>query len=79
MHVGPPALAVGYPGRDSALSMASYTKAQVLDYLSTFQVPANVGPRWIYSNVDDGVLGLALGVRANTSYEALLETRVTGS
>ena len=64
--------------RDGALSMATYTRAQLLEYLSTFPVPADVGQKWMYSNVDAGVLGLALGVRANTSYEALLETRVTG-
>ena len=64
--------------RDGALSMATYTRAQLLNYLSTFQVPADVGQKWMYSNVDAGVLGMALAVRANTSYEALLETRVTG-
>jgi CubicO group peptidase (beta-lactamase class C family) len=58
--------------------MGSYTEAQLLDYLSTFPVPADVGRKWIYSNVDAGVLGLALGARANTSYEALLQARVTG-
>ncbi len=64
--------------RDGALSMAAYTQAQLLEYLSTFPVAADVGQRWVYSNVDAGVLGLALGVRANTSYEALLQARVTG-
>lgn len=64
--------------RDGALAMRGYTQAQLLDYLSTFPVPADVGQKWSYSNVDAGVLGLALGARANTSYEALLEARVTG-
>jgi serine-type D-Ala-D-Ala carboxypeptidase/endopeptidase len=64
--------------REGAVSMASYTRAQLLEYLSTFTIPADVGRKWMYSNVDAGVLGLALGRRANTSYEMLLETRVTG-
>lgn len=64
--------------REGAVSMATYTRAQLLEYLSTLAVPADVGRKWMYSNVDAGVLGLALGGRANTSYEALLETRVTG-
>ena len=64
--------------RAGALSMATYTRAQLLDFLSTFPVAADAGQKWMYSNVDAGVLGLALGVRANTSYEALLEARVTG-
>ena len=63
---------------DGVLSMASYTHAQLLDYLTSFPVPAEVGRKWSYSNVDAGVLGLALGVRANSSYEALLQARVTG-
>ena len=57
--------------RDGVFAMATYTRAQLLDYLSTFPVPAEVGQKWSYSNVDAGVLGLALGVRANSSYEAL--------
>jgi serine-type D-Ala-D-Ala carboxypeptidase/endopeptidase len=64
--------------RDGALAMGGYTQAQLLDYLSTFPVPADVGQKWIYSNVDAGVLGLALGARADTSYEVLLQARVTG-
>jgi CubicO group peptidase (beta-lactamase class C family) len=58
--------------------MAAYTRAQLLAYLATFPVPEDVGQKWLYSNVDAGVLGLALANRAKTSYEALLETRVTG-
>jgi D-alanyl-D-alanine-carboxypeptidase/D-alanyl-D-alanine-endopeptidase len=64
--------------RNGALAMGGYTQAQLLDYLSTFPVPTDVGQKWSYSNVDAGVLGLALGARANTSYEALLLARVTG-
>jgi CubicO group peptidase (beta-lactamase class C family) len=64
--------------RAGALLMATYTRAQLLDYLSKFPVPADVGQKWIYSNVDAGLLGLTLGVRASTSYEALLQARVTG-
>jgi CubicO group peptidase (beta-lactamase class C family) len=64
--------------RDGAIAMGSYTRSQLFDYLSTFPVPENVGQKWIYSNVDAGVLGLALGARAGTSYEALLQERVIG-
>ncbi len=64
--------------RDGVFSMATYTRAQLVDFLSTFPVPVDVGQKWTYSNVDAGVLGLALGVRANSNYEALLQERVTG-
>jgi serine-type D-Ala-D-Ala carboxypeptidase/endopeptidase len=64
--------------RDGAIAMSRYTRAQLLDYLSTFPVPSDVGQKWQYSNVDAGVLGLALGARANSSYEDLLRVRITG-
>ena len=43
-----------------------------------FPVPPDVGQKWAYSNVDAGVLGMALGARVKTTYEALLQARVTG-
>ena len=63
---------------DGVQAMGRYTEAQLLEYLSTFQVPSDVGQKWAYSNVDAGVLGMALGARANTTYEGLLQARVTG-
>ena len=59
-------------------AMGRYTEAQLLEYLSTFVVPADVGQKWAYSNVDAGVLGLALGARVDMTYEALLRARLTG-
>jgi len=64
--------------RDGALSMANYTEAQLFQFLSGFQVPETVGSKWVYSNVDAGLLGLALARRANSTYESLLRSRVTG-
>ena len=58
--------------------MGRYTEAQLLEYLSTFVVPPDVGQKWAYSNVDAGVLGLALGARVDMTYEALLRARLTG-
>jgi serine-type D-Ala-D-Ala carboxypeptidase/endopeptidase len=64
--------------RDGAVSMARYSEAQLFEYLSTFAVPEDVGRRWAYSNVDAGVLGLALARRAGTTYGDLLSARLTG-
>ena len=64
--------------REGALAMATFTEAQLIDYLSGFQIPEDVGRKWSYSNMDAGVLGLALGRRAGTTYEGLLESRITG-
>ena len=63
---------------DGVQAMGRYTEAQLLEYLSTFPVPSDVGRKWAYSNVDAGVLGMALGARVDTTYEALLQARVTG-
>jgi CubicO group peptidase (beta-lactamase class C family) len=46
--------------------------------VSSFVVPNDVGVKWEYSNVDAGVLGLALARRAGTTFERLLQTRLTG-
>ena len=57
--------------------MSGYTVDELYRFVSTFDVPAGVGSRWAYSNMDAGLLGLALAHRANASYERLLESRVT--
>lgn len=64
--------------RAGALSMATYTEAQLFQFLSGFQVPEGIGSKWMYSNVDAGLLGLALARRANSTYETLLRDRLTG-
>jgi len=58
--------------------MANYTEAQLFQFLSGFQVPETVGSKWVYSNVDAGLLGLTLARRANSTYESLLRSRMTG-
>ena len=64
--------------REGALSMASYSETQLFQFLAGFEIPDDVGATWEYSNVDAGLLGLALARRANSTYEALLKARVTG-
>ncbi len=63
--------------REGALSMATYTVEQLYEYLASLEIPADVGTRWAYSNVDAGVLGLALARRSGLTYGALLESRIT--
>lgn len=64
--------------RDGALSMATYSVERLYEYLASFEVPADVGAKWAYSNVDAGVLGLALAHRSGMTYGALVESRITG-
>jgi CubicO group peptidase (beta-lactamase class C family) len=63
--------------REGALSMATYSVERLYEYLASFDVPADVGTKWAYSNVDAGLLGLALAQRAGMTYDALLESRIT--
>ena len=64
--------------REGALAMATYSEAQLFQFLSGFEIPADIGSKWAYSNIDAGLLGLALAHRANSTYEALIKTRLTG-
>jgi CubicO group peptidase (beta-lactamase class C family) len=63
--------------REGALSMATYSEAQLFQFRSGFQVPDSIGSKWAYSNVDAALLGLALARRADGTYESLLKARVT--
>ena len=65
------------PNAEGVRLMSDYTVDQVYQFVAGFDVPADVGSRWAYSNMDAGLLGLVLARRANTSYEGMLETRVT--
>ena len=66
------------PDVNGARMMADYTVAQLYQFVAGFEVPAEVGSRWAYSNIDAGLLGLALGHRARADYETLLRQRITG-
>ena len=63
--------------REGALSMATYSEDQLFKFLSGFDIPDNIGSNWSYSNIDAGLLGLALGRRAGMPYEALVKSRIT--
>ena len=62
---------------DTNSALASYTVAQLFEFMSTFDVPTDVGTRWAYSNVDAGLLGMLLGRRAGFTFDALLAARIT--
>lgn len=58
--------------------IAGYTNAELDDFLRHFRPTRAPGERYEYSNLAVSVLGRALARRAGTSYEALLQKRVTG-
>ena len=62
---------------EGTTKMASYSLDQLYDFVATFEAPPDVGTRWMYSNTDAGVLGVLLARRAGSTYDALLESRIT--
>jgi serine-type D-Ala-D-Ala carboxypeptidase/endopeptidase len=46
------------------------------DYLSKWTLPADIGSAFSYSNLDYGLIGIALEQRTGLSYDQLLRTRI---
>jgi serine-type D-Ala-D-Ala carboxypeptidase/endopeptidase len=65
------------PTAEGTAQMGSYSVDQLYQFVSSFEAPADVGTRWMYSNTDVGLLGVLLARRAGSTYDELLETRVT--
>ena len=65
------------PG-DVREALATYSTADLFQFLESFEVPPTVGSRWSYSNADAGLLGVLLSQRAATTYQTLLRDRLTG-
>jgi len=58
--------------------VANYSVAQLYQFLSSYELPRDIGSKWEYSNTGFGLLGIALANRAGTTYEDLLHARITG-
>lgn len=56
---------------------ADFTVKQMYEFLSTYELPRDIGSQYEYSNLGAGLLGHVLSRRAGTDYETLLRTRVT--
>ena len=55
---------------------ADYTVTQLYDFLSGHQLTRDIGSQYEYSNLGMGLLGHVLALKAATSYEALVKTRI---
>ncbi len=55
---------------------ADYTVEQMYEFLSTYELKRDIGSQYEYSNVGMGLLGHILSLRARTSYEDLVKTRI---
>jgi CubicO group peptidase (beta-lactamase class C family) len=62
---------------DTLAALAGYTVENLFQFISTFDVPADIGTRWAYSNIDAGLLGTLLARRAGSTYDTLLANRMS--
>ncbi len=74
---GLPRLPANLAPKDPSNPYADYSVAQLYAFLSSYQLPREIGSKYEYSNLGAGLLGHALSRRAGMDYESLVRTRVT--
>lgn len=57
---------------------ADYSVQQLYAFLSSYELPRDIGAQFEYSNLGVGLLGHVLSLRAGKSYEALVTERILG-
>ena len=75
---GLPRLPSNLQPKDSANPYVDYTAEQLYQFLSTYQLPRDIGSEFEYSNLGAGLLGFALARRTGMGYEQLVHTRIAG-
>ncbi len=73
---GLPRLPSNLQPKDPANPYADYTAELLYQFLSTYQLPRDIGSEFEYSNLGAGLLGFALARRAGMGYEQLVHTRI---
>jgi len=75
---GLPRLPTNIAPKDPRNPYADYSVPQLYQFLSSYQLPRNIGEIYEYSNLGAGLLGHALALKAGMDYETLVQTRITG-
>jgi CubicO group peptidase (beta-lactamase class C family) len=73
---GLPRMPTNFAPKDPENPFADYSVQQLYDFLSSYHLTRDVGSQFEYSNVGVGLLGHALSLRAGTSYETLVRSRI---
>src|SRR5688572_19370517 len=55
---------------------ATYTPAQLANFLASYELPRAIGAQYEYSNLGLGLLGMALSYKGRRDYEVLVAERV---
>ncbi|MFZ6870732.1 serine hydrolase [Undibacterium sp. Di27W] len=62
--------------KDQRNPYVDYTQDLLYQFLSTYQLPRDIGSKSEYSNLGVGLLGHALSLRAGMDYETLVKARI---
>jgi D-alanyl-D-alanine-carboxypeptidase/D-alanyl-D-alanine-endopeptidase len=73
---GLPRLPANLNPKDPSDPYADYTVADLYRFLSSFELPRDIGSKYEYSNLGVGLLGHVLSLKAGMTYEALLRSRI---
>src|SRR5579863_6447129 len=73
---GLPRMPTNFAPKDPANPYADYSPEKLYQFLSGYQLTRDIGDKYEYSNLGVGLLGHALTLRAGSSYEAMVKSRV---
>ncbi len=62
--------------KDPTNPYADYTVEQMYTFLNGYTLPRDIGSKYEYSNLAQGLLGHILSLKAGTSYEALMLSKI---
>jgi CubicO group peptidase (beta-lactamase class C family) len=74
---GLPRLPDNLAQKDPSNPYADYTIEQLYSFLSSYQLPRDIGAQYEYSNLGAGLLGHILSLKAGVSYETLIKNQIT--
>jgi serine-type D-Ala-D-Ala carboxypeptidase/endopeptidase len=63
---------------DASNPFADYSVSRLYEFLSSYQLPRDIGSRFEYSNLGGALLGHTLAQRAGMDYGQLVESRIAG-
>jgi D-alanyl-D-alanine-carboxypeptidase/D-alanyl-D-alanine-endopeptidase len=73
---GLPRLPTNLAPKDVNNPYADYTPAELYAFLSSYELPRDIGSHYEYSNLGAGLLGHALALRAGVDYETHIRSRI---
>ena len=75
---GLPVLPSNLNPKDAANPYADYSAEQLYAFLSSYELPRDIGAKYEYSNLGVGLLGHVLARKAGMDFETLVSKRITG-